>query len=165
MRIRRTRYEVRMPSANPSLRRRVTPTPRTGRLRALVAAAAIALAACTGTEPETPIGDYTLSQVDGKSVPVALFAEPEYQVTVRAGTLALSADGKYVAAVTTDETVDGFKSTYVDSTSGTWAESAGTLVFTDALDKTEQTATFASPQLTMTMPSVMGTSTLVFAKK
>lgn len=156
---RETRYAVRSPRANRGARRRG---------RTLLAALALALAACKGTEPETPVGDYALSQIDGKSVPASLFAEPEYQVRVTSGSLAVDAGRTWVAVLSWEETVDGFRSAYVDSVSGTWVEEAGRIVFTDGVDTTfKQNAIWEGASITIKQPGPSGSamSTAVYAKR
>jgi hypothetical protein len=96
-------------------------------LAALVAVPVIAVAACGGdsaTGPNAnPAGSYHLSTVAGKSVPATMFSDTAFSDVITAGSLALQADGKYVIAVTLNETVAGHLSVYVDSGSGTWSQS------------------------------------------
>jgi hypothetical protein len=72
--------------------------------------------------PTTPVGSYGLSSVNGKSMPVTMFTDTAFTEVIASASLALTADGKYVFAVTTNETVAGYLSVYVDSVSGTWTQ-------------------------------------------
>jgi hypothetical protein len=105
------------------------PAHRRSVLGAFAAFLVIAVAACgsdtpTGPDAEvpTPIGSYGLSSVNGKSVPVTMFTDTAFTEVVASASLALTADGKYLFAVTTNETVAGYLSVYVDSMSGTWTQ-------------------------------------------
>ncbi|MEO6527665.1 MAG: hypothetical protein ABIP93_13625 [Gemmatimonadaceae bacterium] len=117
-------------------------THRRSILGAFTAFLVMAVAACggdTSTSPDvqvptTPVGSYSLSTVNGKSVPVTMFADTAFTEVLASASLALTTDGKYVAAITTNETVAGYLSVYVDTLSGTWTRQGSTpaIVFTSS---------------------------------
>jgi len=98
----------------------------TGRLRSLAYAATLAAlaaaAACGGDSPsapatpKTPDGSYTITTVNGKSLPVAIFADTNYTYEVMSGTLVLTTDGKYSVVTKFRQTVPGNVSIFPDST-------------------------------------------------
>ena len=139
---------------------------------AAVAAAVIVPIACsdssTGPDaPKTPVGSYTLSSFNGKNVPVTLFTDTNYLVTLSAASIALTADGNYQAISTVRETVLGHVSTYVDTTAGTWIQGtgAGALVFTDRFDGRKVTGTWAGFNLTLADSSEGTVNTAVYTLK
>jgi hypothetical protein len=114
----------------------------------------IALAACggdSGTGPNSnPAGSYHLATVAGKSVPATMFSDTAFTDVIAAGSLALQADGKYVIAVTTNETIAGHLSVYVDSTAGTWTQSgANALTMVSADGGGSTSAAWAGPTVTL----------------
>ena len=99
----------------------------------------MAVAACgsdTSTGPgstgttATPVGSYSLTTVNGKPLPATMFADTEFTEVVTKASLALAADGKYQAIVTTNETVAGYLSVYVDTSGGTWKQAGTTSTIT-----------------------------------
>jgi hypothetical protein len=139
---------------------------------ASIAAAMIVPIACSdsSTEPDTPttpVGSYTLSSLNGKNVPVTLFSDTNYLVTLTAASLSLTADGNYQAISTQRETVAGHLSTYVDTTTGTWIQgtAAGTLVFTDRFDGRKVTGTWAGFNLTLADSSEGTLNTAVYRRR
>jgi hypothetical protein len=102
---------------------------------ALTAVLALTVAACGGADsltgsgaqvPTTPVGAYGLSTLGGKPMPVTMFADTAFTDVVSAASLALTADGKFLAVTTTNETVAGNLSVYVDSSTGTWKQVGST---------------------------------------
>ena len=65
-----------------------------------------------------------------------MFTDTAFTEVIASASLALQADGNYVFAYTTNETVAGYLSVYVDTVSGTWKQGATTsaLTFTDVTD-------------------------------
>ena len=122
-------------------------------LAALVAIPVIALAACggdSGTGPNaTPAGSYQLSTVAGKAVPATMFSDTAFTDVIAAGTLALQADGKYVIAVTTNETIAGHLSVYVDSLFGTWSQSGSNAVTMISSDGASMSAPWTGTTVTV----------------
>lgn len=85
-----------------------------------------ALAACgEATGPTSPIGAYSLTTVAAKALPVVMYEEEGYSLSVTAGEMSLKADSTFTASMSVLETVDGNKSNYVDRETGTWAQGAG----------------------------------------
>jgi hypothetical protein len=146
-----------------------------GRLRSLAYvatfAALTAAAACGGDSPsapatpKTPDGSYTISTVNGKSLPVAIFADTNYTYEVMSGSLVLTTDGKYSVVTKFRQTVPGNVSIFPDSTGGTWVLSGTSITFTNNDDKSTDTAAWANGQLTFTEVDGKTTTTYVYAKK
>ncbi len=134
----------------------------------LLAAAAIVAIACGGdasTGPDSsPVGNFQLSEYNGKSLPVTLFSDVMFMDVLTAGTLSLAADGTYLATISVNETVGGNLSTYVDSGSGKWTRSGGTMVFV-GVDSTSQPATWDGTTITLTDSSTVTPSSLAFRRK
>ena len=146
-------------------------TIRCGRSLGVVATVAVLAfaTACggdsTGPNANTPEGTYSISTVNGKTPPVAIFNEPDYILEVTSGSLVLTHDGKYSAVLTTRQTVPDNTSTFVDSTSGTWVLSGSALEFTDGSDGAKETATWGNGQLTFSETDGKVTTTLVYTRK
>jgi hypothetical protein len=135
---------------------------RTGfRWKTLIALGTL-LQACGGGDgpsgvPATPQGEYTLNMIEQKALPYAWYTEPDYSLEVTAGSISIKADGKWVAKITSRETVAGFVSTYNDSTFGTWTSANGTASLTNAESSTISSATWTGADVTVT--DVEGTTT------
>jgi len=146
-----------------------------GRLRSLAYVAMFAVltaaAACGGDSPsapatpKTPDGSYTISTVNGKSLPVAIFADTNYTYEVMSGSLVLTTDGKYSVVTKFRQTIPGNVSIFPDSTGGTWVLSGTSITFTNNDDKSTDTASWANGQLTFTEVDGKTTTTYVYAKK
>ena len=146
-----------------------------GRLRSLAYVATFAVltaaAACGGDSPsapatpKTPDGSYTISTVNGKSLPVAIFADTNYTYEVMSGSLVLTTDGKYSVVTKFRQTIPGNVSIFPDSTGGTWVLSGTSITFTNNDDKSTDTAAWANGQLTFTEVDGKPTTTYVYAKK
>ena len=131
-------------------------------LGAFTAFVVMAVGACGGdssTGPgvaDTPVGNYALTSVNGKPVPVTLFADTEFTEVIAKGSLALQTDGKYLAIVTTNETIAGNLSVYADTSAGTWKQgaTASALVLTSTDDPTMPavSAAWSGKTLTLTDP-------------
>jgi hypothetical protein len=125
-------------------------------------------AACrSGTEPgvTTPVGTYTIATVNGKTPPVAIFADTNYTYEVMSGSVALTGDGKYSAVIAYRQTIPGNVSTFVDSTGGTWAQSGTVIRFTNGQDGSTDQATWANAELTFVESEGKATDTYVYAIK
>lgn len=114
-------------------------------LGAFTAFVVMAVAACggdsstgpgSGGTPDTPVGIYALTSVNGNPVPVTMFSDTAFTEVITKASLALATDGKYMAVVTTNETVAGNLSVYVDTSAGTWKQgtTASALVLTSTDD-------------------------------
>jgi hypothetical protein len=150
----------------------------TRRLLALGGGFAIALAAaCGGSDAptgttgggnpppaQTPVGNYTISTINAKALPVAVLADTGFTWEVMSGSMSLTADGKYTAVETFRQTVPGNQSTFVDSTRGTWTVAAGTVTFNNTLDQSTFTAAWATTG-TLTVSELDGktANTFVYA--
>jgi hypothetical protein len=133
---------------------------------ALTTLLALAVGACgsdtlTGSTPDTPttpIGAYALASVGGKPMPVTMFADTAFTDVVTSASLALSADGKLLSVVTTNETVAGNLSVYVDTVGGTWKQvgSTSALTFTIITDPgsagADSPGTWSGKTITLTDP-------------
>lgn len=129
----------------------------------LAALFTLTLVACSGGDkvtgpsetpaPATPAGAYTLSTVDAKTLPWTMYAATGYTLEIQSATLNVTADGKWVSKSVTRETVDGFVSTYTDSTFGTWAATGA-----GASGAVKKSATFTNAE-TLQTSSVTWTAT------
>lgn len=115
--------------------------------------------------PTTPVGSYTITTVNGKGLPVALFAEATYTYEVTNGTLALTADGKYSVVTTFRQTLPGSVSTFVDSTGGTWVKTGSTVQLTNSQDGSLDSATWDKGILTFVEVDGKVTTTYVYGLK
>lgn len=134
----------------------------------LAIAAACSSDVTSPTKPNapTPNGNYTISTVNGKALPVALAQDASYMYEVTAGMLALTSDGKFSIMTTYRQTIPGNVSTFVDSTGGTWSISGTTVTLTNSADGTTDTATWATTQLTFVVTNANKvTTTSVYTKK
>jgi hypothetical protein len=147
-----------------------------GRARTLVLAASIVVAAACGsdsgpTTPDgqstnTPIGSYTITTVNSKALPVALFSEPLYTYEVTAGSIALTNDGKYTVVTKFRQTVPGDVSAISDSTFGTWSQNGAQINLRNAQDTSATSqGTWAGAQLTFALTDGKTTTTYVYTKK
>ena len=140
----------------------------------LAFASVAALAACgsdssTGPSgpavPTTPVGSYTITTVNGKGLPVALFAEATYTYEITNGTLALLSGGKYSVVTTFRQTLPGSVSTFVDSTGGTWVQTGTNIQLTNGQDGSLDTATWDKGILTFVEVDGKVTTTYVYGLK
>jgi hypothetical protein len=115
--------------------------------------------------PTTPIGSYTITTVNGKGLPVALFAEATYTYEVTNGALALTSDGKYSVVTTFRQTLPGSISTFVDSTGGTWVQTGQNIQLKNGQDGTLDNATWDKGILTFVEVDAKVTTTYVYALK
>ena len=140
----------------------------------LAFASLAALAACgsdssTGPSapavPTTPVGSYTITTVNGKGLPVALFAEATYTYEITNGTFALLSGGKYSVVTTFRQTLPGSVSTFVDSTGGTWVKTGTNIQLTNTQDGSIDTATWDKGILTFVEVDGKVTTTYVYGLK
>lgn len=147
--------------------RSLPPSRNFWRLPLLVAAATLALA-CGGDSASgpssSPVGSYRLSTYNGKPVPQTLFSDTGFTIALAAGSLALTADGSFLATITTNETIEGHLSVYVDSSTGRWTQTGATLVFVGS-DSTKQTAGWDGSRITLSDTSTAPPSTFVYARR
>lgn len=136
----------------------------------------IAIAACGAdgggpvdpTSPNTPVGNYSITTVNGKALPVALFdvSTPSlYRLEVTSGALNLTADGKYTVVTRTRQTITGNISNFVDSTFGTWTQAGNQINLRNAEDTSAKSiGSWAGLQLTFVMTDDSVTTTYVYKK-
>ena len=146
-----------------------------GRFRSLALVATFAAlasaGACAGDSPsgpatpKTPDGSYSIATVNGKGLPVAIFADTNYTYEVMSGSLTLTTDGKYSIVTTFRQTIPDNVSTFVDSTGGTWVLSGTSVQLTNGQDGSPDTATWANGQLTFTETDGKTTTIFVYARK
>ena len=115
--------------------------------------------------PTTPVGSYTITTINGKGLPVALFAEASYTYEVTNGTLALTSGGKYSVVTTFRQTLPGSVSTFVDSTGGTWVQTGTNIQLTNGQDGSLDTATWDKGILTFVEVDGKVTTTYVYGLK
>ena len=147
-------------------------TNRLRRSRLAFGVASLATAAACGSDspagpavPTTPIGSYTITTVNGKALPVALFADGGYSYEVTNGTLALAADGKYSVVTTFRQTLPGNVSTFVDSTGGTWTRAGSAVQLVNSQDGSTDSATWDKGILTFVEVDAKATTTFVYTQK
>jgi hypothetical protein len=134
-------------------------------------AALAALGACGGDSsspagpviPTTPVGAYTITTVNGKALPVALFADVSYTYEVTKGTIALTSDGKYSVVTTFRQTLPGSVETFVDSTGGTWLQTGSTIKLTNGQDGSLDSATWDKGILTFVEVDAKVSTTYVYS--
>ena len=138
----------------------------------LAFAALVAVAACGSDSPAgpavptDPIGSYTISSVNGKAPPVALFTEGTFTYEITNGTLALTSDGKYSVTTTFRQTLPGSVSTFIDSTRGTWVQTGAIVKMTNGQDGSLDSATWTNKgQLTFVEVDAKVTTTYVYGLK
>jgi hypothetical protein len=140
-----------------------------------LASAALFTAACgsdssttgPGNPPpsNTPIGNYSMTTANGKSLPVAIYADGNFTYEVTTGTIALTNDHRYSLITTYRQTIPGNVETFVDSTGGTWAQSASTISLTDGADGSTGQLTWATTTLSFAVVDGKVTNTYVYTKK
>ncbi len=132
------------------------------------------LAACSESNPAGPVipdpsgndpvsGAFTLTTVNTNPLPHVLFDDSGFKLEIASSTMAMQNGGQFVLAIVTRETVAGFPSTYVDSTFGTWQQSAGNITLTDT-SGTASPATWDGVRLSFAMESEDGTVALIYRK-
>jgi len=138
----------------------------------LAFAALVAVAACGSDSPAgpavptDPIGSYTISSVNGKAPPVALFTEGTFTYEITNGTLALTSDGKYSVTTTFRQTLPGSVSTFIDSTRGMWVQTGAIVKMTNGQDGSLDSATWTNKgQLTFVEVDAKVTTTYVYGLK
>jgi len=116
-----------------------------------VALVATVLAACGSDSPSgpstatSPEGNYTISTINGKAVPMAVFSDTGgYKLEILTGSLGLQSGGKYSVTTSYRQTIAGIVSTYSDSSGGNWLQTGTTVTFTDGADASKIQATWSN---------------------
>lgn len=137
--------------------------PRFSRLAAFVVAV-VAVAACTDTSaPTSPDGDYALSQINGKGLPYRMYSDTNFTLDVTRSALSLKADGSFFVTLTSEERVEGFLSTYVDSVSGVWRQDGAAITLTMS-DSTTQRGTWAGTTLSIVDSTAFPVTTYLYSR-
>lgn len=137
-------------------------------LASLVAAGACGSSSDSPTGPAvptTPVGSYTITTVNGKALPVALFADASYTYEVTQGKLSLGSDGKYSVVTTFRQTLPGSVETFVDSTGGTWLQTGNAIAMTNSQDGSLDNATWDKGILTFVEVDGKATTTYIYGLK
>lgn len=143
---------------------------RSSKLAAGVAAISL-IAACGGdsttgpsSNSSSPVGSYTMSTVNGKTVPTSIFADGSYTFDVTGGTAKLTSDGKFLTVWNTRQTLPGSVENFVDTVAGTWTQSGSAIQLLSS-DGSSATATYDKSTLTLTSTDQGISLTVVFGNK
>lgn len=115
--------------------------------------------------PTSPVGNYSISTVNGKNLPVAIYSEVNYTYEVTTGNIGLTNDGKYSLVTTYRQTIPGNVETFVDSTGGTWTLTGTTISLKDGQDGSTGQITWATTQLMFAITDGKVTNTFVYNRK
>jgi hypothetical protein len=143
-----------------------------GRVWMLAAAFAVSLITACGASDSTgptadnsPVGNYSITTINGKTLPVAMVDVALYKVEITSGSLSLTADGKYSVVQRWRETIPNNTSNFSDSTFGTWSQSGAQIMLKNAQDTTAKSeGTWAAKQLTFALVDGSTTTTYVYTK-
>jgi hypothetical protein len=136
---------------------------RVSRLVAFVLAV-VAVAACSDTSgPSSPDGDYSLSQINGSALPYRMYSDTNYTVDVTRSALSIKGDGSFWVTLTSEERVEGFLSTYVDSAAGVWRQD-GEIITLTMSDSTKQKGTWAGSTLAITDSTSVPVTTYLYTR-
>ncbi|MGH7617770.1 MAG: hypothetical protein ACREPM_11110, partial [Gemmatimonadaceae bacterium] len=116
-------------------------------------------------QSSSPVGSYTISTVNGKNLPVAIYSDVNYTYEVTTGSIGLTSDGKYSLVTTYRQTIPGNVEMFVDSTGGAWVLNGTTINLTDASDGSTGQITWATNQLMFAIADGKNTDTFVYTKK
>ena len=146
----------------------------------LVLAVTIAAAACGGSgsptspsnQPTPPSvvdstmipGNYGLSTVNAKTLPVVILSDSAYTLEVLAATAAMTSADRFTIAITTRETVDGNVSIYADTITGTWSVSGKTITLVSAADGSVATATWDATHLVVAQTDATAKDSYVYVR-
>jgi hypothetical protein len=115
----------------------------------------------------SPVGSYTISTVNGKSLPATLYSDGNFLYEVTTGNIGLTSDKKYSLVTTYRQTIPGNVEIFVDSTYGTWTVSGTTISLTDGQDGSTGQITWSSTQsqLMFAIADGKAVNTFVYTKK
>jgi hypothetical protein len=134
---------------------------RVSRLAAFVLAV-VAVAACSDTSgPRSPDGDYALSQINGKPLPYRMYSDTNFTVDVTRSALSIKGDGSFWVTVTSEERVEGYLSTYVDSAAGVWRQDGDAITLTMS-DSTKQKGTWAGSTVAIVDSTTVPVTTYLY---
>ncbi|HEU4721760.1 MAG TPA: hypothetical protein VFS59_10400 [Gemmatimonadaceae bacterium] len=126
--------------------------------------AVVTVAACTDTSaPLSPDGDYALSQINGKGLPYRMYSDTNFTLDVTRSALSLKTDGTFYVTLTSEERVEGFLSTYVDSVGGVWRQDGEAITLTMS-DSTRQSGTWAGTTLTIVDATTVPSTTYLYSR-
>ncbi len=147
----------------------------TGGVRTLaVALVATILTACGGSTdapsgPATatsPEGNYTISTINGKAVPMAIFSDTGgYKLEVLTGSLGVQTGGRYTVITNYRQTIAGIISTYSDSSGGNWLRNGTSVAFTDGSDGSQVQAAWSNSGTLTLQVSASPVISIVYALK
>ena len=136
---------------------------RLSRLAAFLVAV-VAVAACSDTSgPSSPDGDYALSQINGKALPYRMYSDTNFTLDVTRSALSIKSDGSFYVTLTSEERVEGFLSTYVDSVGGVWRQDADVITLTMS-DSTKQRGTWAGSTIAIVDSTSAPITTYLYAR-
>jgi hypothetical protein len=137
-----------------------------------VAVVAAVFAACGGDSPSgpgtatSPEGNYTISTINGKAVPMAVFSDTGgYKLEVLTGTLGVQAGGKYSVVTSYRQTIAGIVSAFSDSSGGNWLQTGTSVAFTDGSDGSKVQATWSNTGTLTLQTSDSPAITIVYSLK
>jgi hypothetical protein len=131
---------------------------------AAFALAVVAVAACGDTTgPSSPDGDYALSQINGQALPYRMYSDTNFTLDVTRSALSLKADGSFYVTLTSEERVEGYLSTYIDSVGGAWRQDGDVITLTMS-DSTTQTGTWAGSTIAIVDSTSVPVTTYLYSR-
>jgi hypothetical protein len=133
-------------------------------LRLVTLVLAVGAVACSDTTaPATPNGDYALTQINGKGLPYRMFSDTNFTLDVTRSALSLKADGSFFVTLTSEERVEGYLSTYVDSVGGAWRQDGQKITLTMS-DSTRQSGTWTGTTLAIVDSTSVPITTYLYSR-
>jgi hypothetical protein len=112
--------------------------------------------------PTSPVGNYSMTTANGKSLPVSLYADGTYTYDVTTGTIGLSSNGTYSLVTTYRQTIPGNVETFVDSSGGTWVATGTSISLKDGADGSTGQMTWTATARSLSFAVVDGKATNTF---
>lgn len=85
-----------------------------------------------------------------------MYSDTGFTLEVTAGSIAITANGRWVSKITSRETVAGYASTYIDSTWGTWTAANRLATFINT--ETQVTSSVSWTATEVTVNEIEGTT-------